>query len=188
MRVRFTSFRNKNQIRLEKQKIVFQFALVLMASLIAGVLFVGLVSDDVLNLISERISRHFLSKNSTSFFVRNCAANVICVFALYLFSFSFINYVVSDIILAFTGLCFGIFSRLCTLTSVENTIYIFFKLLLLLLIFVYSCKIAIDSLRLKKILPNGRVSIENKIFAQITLLTAVSVLIILIINGLYCLF
>ena len=186
--MRFTSFRNKSQIRLEKQKIVFQFTLVLVAAFVAGVLFVRLISENALSAISERISKHFLSEATASFFIKNCAVDVVCVFVLYLFSFSFINYVISDIILAFVGFRFGIFSRLCVLSDTGNAIFIFFKLLLLLLIFVYSCKIAMDSLKLKKILPNGRVSVESQTFTQITVLTVIAVVLVFIINGLYCLF
>lgn len=186
--MRFTSFRNKSQIRLEKQKIVFQFTVVLIASFVAGTLFIRLISDEALRTISERISNHFLSEASKSFFFKNCTVDILCVFILYLFSFSFINYVVSDIIIAFTSFNFGIFSRLCILFNNQFSILIFFKLVLLLLIYIYSCKIAMDSLKLKKFLPNGRISIDNKTFTKITVLTVSVIAVILIINGLYCLF
>ena len=85
--MRFTSFRNKNQIRLEKQKIVFQFTIVLIASFIAGTLFIRLISDEALSYRSERASNHFLSEVSRSFFFKNCTLDVLCVCILYLFSF-----------------------------------------------------------------------------------------------------
>lgn len=192
--MKFTSLHNKNQINLEKQKIIFQFSLVSVAAFIAGILFIKTLSSEGITNILDGITKHFATDMPPGtfgkIFIRQCLPDIICILLLYTFSFSFVNYICTDLILAFLAFKFGICTHLCflaPLSSAATFISLFLRALLLGVILVYSCRIAICSLRLKKILSNGRVAIDIKTFISITLSTVSTVGVALIIYGLYCL-
>lgn len=188
--MKFTSLHNKKQINLEKQKIIFQFSLVTLASLIAGILFIKTLSGEGVASLLDGIIKHFSTDASLGIFIRQCLPDIICILLLYLFSFSIINYVATDLILSFLGFKFGICAHLTFLAPISlatASISVFLRILLLGVILVYSCRIAIYSLHLKKFLPNGRVAINRKPFISMTLSCMSTIGVTLIIYGLYCL-
>ncbi len=187
--MRFTSLHNRNQIGLEKQKIVFQFSLVGVSSAIAGMLFIKILSMDCTAGILESMRRYFTESPSSASFGKQCLPDILCIAVLYIFSFSFINYIVTDFILMFSGFNFGICARLCFMSNSGyiSWISVLTKTLILIVVLSYACKIAIQSLGLKKILSNGRVTIDSKVFASMSLSAISTVGATLIIHGLYCL-
>ncbi|MBQ8300489.1 MAG: hypothetical protein IJX57_00755 [Clostridia bacterium] len=192
--MKFASQYNKKEIALEKQKIIFQFLLITLSAFIAGILFIKILSDESLANILDSITRHFntdfSADNFGSMLFRQCVPDIICIALLYVFSFSFINYIVSDLTLAFLGFRFGIcayLSVLASLSFVMTVIFIFLRVIILGIILIYCCNISMQSLHLKKIHSNGRVSIDTKVFISITLSAVSTIGATLIIYGLYCL-
>ena len=103
----------------EKQKIIFQFVLMTIASIIAGFCFAHLLNAETLNnSLMANISCFFSDLASGTFseiFSSYLMLGIIdCLWVClgFIFTFSFINYIVSDIFLIFSGFKFGINSAL----------------------------------------------------------------------------
>jgi hypothetical protein len=181
---------NKKTLNLEKKKIVFQFILINISSFIAGILFVNILSDNLQCQFVNSIERYFHTPVVFNGFWRtllaSCLAELICILFLFAFSFSFINYLVTDFVLTFSGLKIGIYTHLCIISDIgakTEFAVVFLKILLDIIILVYSCKIAIHSLTLKKFLSETRVAIRIVPFIRIAALTVITVVLTLIISA-----
>lgn len=184
--LRFAPSKQKNQKDIEKEKIIFQFTLITTASFIAGILFINMLSDNYIATVVSGILKHFSQNVTLKTFgkqlIDQVLPDIICVALLYIFSFSFINYFATDIILAFLGMRVGIYVCLCVIARI-GVLPVILKLLITILILIYACQTAIYSLSLKKILPNGRVSINIKAFLIITLLTVSMICLALVLSA-----
>ena len=186
--------RRNSDINLEKQKIVFQFFLVTVSAFIGGLLFTKLLSGEKIAELSLSVVEHFNFKVDLhillSATLKQSIIDIVCILLIFLFSFSYFNYLATDLILAFLGFRTGINISLCFFSFIGKFLLftsLLFKVFLLLILAIYSCKAAIFSLKLKRTLPNGRVTIDSKILISLTILTTSTIGVSIIINGLYCL-
>ena len=186
--------RRNSDINLEKQKIVFQFFLVTVSSFIGGLLFTRLLSGEKIAEFSISVVEHFNFKVDLhillSATLKQSIIDIVCILLIFLFSISYFNYLATDLILAFLGFRTGINISLCFFSFIGKFLLftsLLFKVFLLLILAIYSCKAAIFSLKLKRTLPNGRVTIDSKILISLTILTTSTIGVSIIINGLYCL-
>lgn len=185
----------------ERCKIVFQFVLMLIASVLCGIFFTRLLSDEYLNSVLFDISKHFNApfrelgepREILMRYLSYCLSDLCCIVLVYLFSFSFINYAVTDMVIVFCGFKFGLSAALIwKITFVRigfaNCI-LFFALrgVLLVILLIYSYRMAIYSLHIRRFSSNGRAMIGARDFLNILLLSISVLGSILIINGLYCL-
>lgn len=185
----------------EKRKIIFQFILMSLTSVIAGFCFAHLLNEDTFNgIIKTTISDFYLNSKSTSFsellqsYFKFCLPDILCIIIGLIFTFSFINYIISDIALIFLGFKFGINSALIKMAGfnqlgiLSSLSYWLLKGCSLLIFTVYFCKLAFCSLEMKRFSRNGRVILNKKA----TLLSIVLTLSILgltfIVNGIYFIF
>ena len=194
--------RYRHAAETEKNKIVFQFALMLIASVIGGICFSNLLSDSALEKAMMKIISHFeaSAKSSTGFsglmleYINFCLSDIICAVALFIFSFSFVNYIVSDAVLVFLGFRYGMNAAIIKLASfsvigVGNSLsYWLLRAVILSVFMLFSCRMAFYSLTLRKFSPNGRLVVDRRALISeiIYLLTVIGLL--LMINGLYCIF
>lgn len=189
-------------IKTEKAKILFQFILMLIASVVCGIFFSQLLSENVLFEINKKIQLYFSSFFYNCYYAEDYLDNflylssfdLISAFILFIFSFSFLNYIVSDIIIISHGFCFGMnlsifkmisFSQIGTSRSL---LYFVSRFILLLLLSFCAYTMALYSLRLRLFTNNGRAIINKKLFLKMFLFTLTMLGTILMINGLYCLF
>ena len=97
---------------LEKRKIVFQFVLMMLSSVFAGIFLTKFLSSENLTKLSEKISYHFganiadgnLIYDIVNVYLRLCVVDIICIVIVFLSSFSVLNYLINDGILIFLGL------------------------------------------------------------------------------------
>ncbi|MBQ9085867.1 MAG: hypothetical protein IJY47_01635 [Clostridia bacterium] len=102
-------------IRRERQKILFQYVLTLLISLLSGGIFVGLLSDEFFSAIVYQTSVHFelVFSNIASFsqgillVLRYAVPDLLCIAICFIFAFSSIHCLVSDLILLFEGFTAG---------------------------------------------------------------------------------
>ena len=176
-----------NKKDIEKQKIIFQFSLVLVLSYIAGIIVVKLVSDDLLTHILGDISdRTSIGADFTSILLDRCADDIFAIITLWFFSFSYINYLVTDFVLVYWGFKSGFSTYLFVLSNTETVrscIYIFITIALLAVYLTFSCSIAIKSLDLVTHRVNGRVSFNKRCLFAITVLSISTVGATLILNA-----
>jgi len=113
---------------------------------------------------------------------------------LFVFSFSFINYAVSDLIIVFLGFRYGLMSSIIkqasfSVVGIGNSLsYWIIRMAVLLVVTFYSCKIAFYSLSVRKFSKNGRLVINNASLLRAVLLTIMTVGSVLILEALYCVF
>lgn len=190
------------EIKKEKAKILFQFTLMLVASVVCGICFSQLLSENTLFEISKEIQLHFSSFFGNCYYVEDylgkllclSSSNLISILILFIFSFSFLNYIISDIIITFHGFCFGMNFSLFRMISFpqigtrSSLLYLVSHFLLLLLLSFYAYTMALYSLKLRLFTNNGRAIVSKKLLFKIILFTLTILGTILIINGLYCLF
>ena len=95
----------------EKAKIVFQFSLMVVASVLAGIFLAKLASDEVLGISIDKLCVHFTKQSGAAMFFSNCLraclSDLICLSILFVFSFSFVNYFATDLVLLFVGFKYG---------------------------------------------------------------------------------
>ena len=172
---------------LEKKKIIFQFFLVSIFSFIGGILFVNFTSEEFLLRITENIySNYSIGKDFLSVVLEHSSNDILIVIALYVFSFSFINYLVSDVLLIFLGFGNGLYVYAYFLSGIGYLrlfALISLKISLLAVILLFSCSLAIKTLRLVKYRSNGRVCIDKGRLLSITVLTVSTVGAILVLNA-----
>ena len=186
---------------IEKAKIIFQFVLMIVASFIGGILFARLLSDTAIDKLSQNVISHFSLQLRERFYIgelieaffKVCRVDVACVIILFVFSFSFVNYIVTDIVLIFCGFRVGINVALMYSISLSNIgyansiIFFIFKAILIATLLFYACKMAISSLHLRRFSENGRMIADRRLLASVVLFAATVLGLTLIIDGLYCL-
>lgn len=172
---------------IEKKKIIFQFFLVSISSFIAGMLFVNFTSDEFLLQVAQNIeSKSNISDVFLDLVLKNSFSDIFIIFTLYVFSFSFINYLVSDIALTFLGFRTGLHVYAYFLSDIGYLhlfTVIFIKIALLSVIILFACNLAIKTLRLIKYRSNGRVRIDKSCLLSITVLTVSTVGATLVLNA-----
>lgn len=190
----------RRETELEKNKIIFQFALMLIASVIGGICFSNLLSEGALERAALKIISHYgaSADNGVSELVLQylvvCLPDIICVLVLFLFSFSFVNYVVSDAVLVFLGFRYGVNSAIIKITSfsvvgVGNSLaYWLLRASVLTVFMIFSCRMAFYSLSLRKFSQNGRLALDRKALLSQIIYALTVIGLLLMINGLYCIF
>lgn len=193
----FSNYKQKSA-DIEKAKIVFQFAVMLVASVIGGMCFSNMLSSTAIQRFTAKL---YISFNATSadvsfidIFTKVAIVDVICVALLFVFSFSFINYIVSDMVIVFLGFRYGMSSAIIKLSDFSqiglgnSLLFWIFKGLILFSIMFYASVAAFKALELRRFGANRRPKINNKSLLHIILFTALAMVFTLAVNGLYCLF
>lgn len=192
----------KHSIRTEKEKIIFQFTLMLIASIVCGMLFSKLLSDSALQSSADKIVRHFCNQDIDGnmlsafkkYYILFCIPSIICVAVVFIFSFSFVNYVVTDTVLVFLGFRYGFNSALIAVSALSkigifhSLVYWILHAVIIAVALIYSCRMAFYSLTLRSFSANGRLIVERKALLSSLIFTLTVVGLILIVGGVYCFF
>lgn len=193
---------HKYDIKAETKKIIFQYTIVAMASLLIGGCFSYLISNGILLTFGEEIKNHFLleikpDRQLDSILIYTAyysLFDLLCVFLGFCFTFSIFNYLASDIILLCKGFSVGfstaVFYRCVSQYSVTDyrslIIFAILKIFTLIFITVFLCGLSIHSVQLKIFLPNYRFKLEIKSLLFIILYTICGVGTAFILNAIYC--
>lgn len=198
--------RNDNSAaRIERLKIIFQFAVTIVCSFIMGLLLIRMLPEQFYSNSVLRVSTHFETVfiNCEGLYdyvlciLKYSLSDIICIVALFLVSFFTFNYVASDIVLIYNGIKIG--STLSFLWAfIANTalsynlgvlryvVVVVFKLALLILIFDYSCRSALYSHKLKVVSATGRPSVKMRALVPFVVNTIAYIGSLIIFNGIYC--
>lgn len=201
----FGSASDSRVMRLERVKIAFQFLLMTVCSLTIGFLISGALSDSFYEESVLGVSSHFetLFVNCGSIYdYISCIAlysiyDIICIAVIFCVSFAAFNYVATDFVLVYNGVRSGLaISFLFAFVTAERcsygiglgryTVFIIFKLAILVLLFSYSYRAAVSSSTLRRTEKNGRIVINPRMALRFLLYTFANVGSVLVINGLYC--
>lgn len=191
--------------RLEKIKISFLFSAVLLISSFLGMIVANYISADLYANSVFRISNHFetafLRCSDLLGYIKIIAlsslSDIIAFFVIFAVSFSILNYVITDVVLFYCGVKFGIsvaflvgFSRLQNspyrLGGIRLSLFVLTELILLVLILCYSCYAATASLRFKQTASSGRPNIKTGDLILFSVKTVACVGAVIILNALYC--
>jgi hypothetical protein len=197
---------SKPMDKLEQAKIIFQFILMVLCSLIIGAMLSSICSEEYYISSQFQISAHFekmflgISELPDALLeiLRYSLTDIVVILLVFLVSFSIVNYVATDILLIVCGIRCGF---LITFLSgylndtpfIYNTdildfsIFTFFKLSVLLLVLCYSYHAAICASYMKYKNENGRVSVYFSKFISFVAITVAYVGALIIINAAYCL-
>lgn len=150
----------------ERRKIVFQYALMLLASWIAGWILPRFLSNTLWQQAQASVSTHFmpslasgkaLFQTAYSFFI----PTFLCIIVVALFSFSVLNCLVTDGVLIYLGMrtgctvsiLYSLFRGIPSLSYRPSLlgifIFVLFKLLLLLIFASYAIRMAKYAYRLR---------------------------------------
>ena len=179
---------------IERKKIFFQFALMLIAALIGGICFIKAFEASISHDVRSKIISGFSGASSNDFelmrFVRgiitSCLPYFASVFLIFVFSFSYVSYVISDILLALNGFFTGALITLVALCLspiyfLPAAIFIICTItsLLVLLYFAHTCALLSLGIRLRA--SNGRMIFSHKklLYATIKTIATLGTFIIL---------
>lgn len=191
-------FKSKKQA--EAGKILFQFALMLVASFFGGICFVREFGINFSYKIWDKALLHFSSSQAPDMPLSHIISDalsssliyVISLLLIFIFSFSFINYLVTDIVLAANGFCAGLCITMVYICRKQIGIPGFlafglFVIASLVTVFLFALRMAIYSLELRLDTANGRMRLEPRLIARIalTLLSTLGTLVLL--GFLHCL-
>ncbi len=194
---------SSKELELEKRKIVFQFTLMLVAAVIAGICFTRFLGEGTVFGLAQKIYLHFSDKlpqnAALSYFFstlfRIALPDLICIISLFLFSFSFVNYMVSDAVLVFAGFRFGFNAALIRLAGIysvgigNSLSFWLLKGVMLPVLLAFSCKMALYALQLRRFSgANGRFIFNKKATSAMILFTLWICLLSMTANLLYCIF
>lgn len=169
---------------IERKKIFFQFALMLMAAFIGGLCFVAALDTSISHDVRGKIISSFSGISLRDFdlmqFVRSiitaCLPYFVSVLIIFVFSFSYVSYVVSDILLALNSFFTGVLVALVALCLtpayfLSAAIFIVCTVtsLLVLMYFAYTCALLSLGIRLR--VSNGRMIFSGKKLLYATLKT-----------------
>ena len=174
---------------IEKKKIIFQFFLVSVCSFVAGILLTKCISEDFFTQLNIDFNSN-LDNDFLCVILKNSLSDIFIIIALYIFSFSFINYLVTDITLSFFGFKMGLyvyFYFMSDMGYLQLFALVFIKIILFAVILIYACSLAIKSLKLIKKRSNGRVVFDTKALFSITALAVSTIGAALILNTIYLL-
>ncbi len=191
--------------KIERKKIAFQFILTSVCSALLGLLLVRALSESVyfdnILLVSTHFEKIFIDcKGFYDYFfciLSYALSDIICVLIVFAVSFAVFNYVVSDFVLIYSGVRFGlIISFLYSFVSnagytynigwVRYLVFIFFKAAVFILLLDYSYRAAVYSVNLKKISAAGRPNLKFKVLLPFLVNTFARIGGVIILNGLYC--
>ena len=156
---------------IERKKIFFQFTLMLTAALIGGICFVkafeSSISYDVRTRVISSLTLSSFADVDLGYILKVCLPYFISVPIIFIFSFSYVSYLISDIILALNGFITGALVSLVALclSHAETLIAASFIIsaitsLLILLHFAHTCALLSLGIRLRA--TNGRMIIASK--------------------------
>ena len=190
--------------RAERIKILFQYGFMLLGGFFIGALLPSFFSQDTQMKLADTVAQHF------SLPFANCqgwlhrlslvsyasAMDWILIGISFLFSFSVLNYLISDIVLSYIGFRFGLcISILCRLIGAECNSFVFhrshllsfgvFKLLIVVCLFLYSYRLTSYSYEIKQTFRNGRASIRLEHLIPLLGLTLICGILIFLIHVLY---
>ena len=186
----------KKSVDNEKSRIVLQFFITLTLAAVIGILYCTYSDGALERAIHQKALAHFYLpikiKDIFDALIQLSEFDFACCVALVVFSFSFLNYIVSDIIMLLYGLKFGMIIALVsssndTIGAFASALFIVLEASVLLTIFVYTCKMAILSLDIKKCIQGSRLKLNKKIIFALTFNTVTAQGTILFINLLHCL-
>jgi hypothetical protein len=169
----------------------------LAASVFLGVCVSRLFSEQMKIQALNSILCHFSPQRSGEAFLggffnflKFSAPDFFAALIALIFSFSFINYVISDMIIVIYGVKLGIGCALIAATGIsgiDKLIYFAFRPLLVILIVLFLYRMALMSLSIRRFTQNGRFAPERRSTLTLLLSTLCFCGVIMIINGLYCL-
>lgn len=191
--------------RLEQFKILFQFVLMSVCSLVIGAFLSNIFSEQYYTVAQSVVSTHFEKLflgysdllECMRAVIRYSSFDIICILAVFAVSFAVFNYAATDIILVVCGIKTG-FSIAFLSEYVSNealaynlgvlrfTVYAVFKAALLLLLFTYSYRAAVYSISLNRTTANGRWAVTFKKLLPFLALTLAYIGAVIITNGAYC--
>ena len=191
--------------KLEKMKISFLFSFVLLISALLGMLVVNYISTEIYANSLFRLSNHFETVflrcsdfvGYAKIIAQYSLYDIIALLIIFASSFSMLNYLLTDIVLFYSGIKFGIsvaflinFSKLSDLSySIGNTrlaLFVFAELAIIAIVLYYSCYSAMSSLNFRRTDTSGRPNIKTSDLISFAVKTAACVGATLILNTLYC--
>ena len=193
--------------KIERFKILFQYALMVLCSCVVGVLFHSFLGSDYLLGIYSAIEDHFnslalycdtLTKAAVAI-VKYSSAEIISVLLIFISSFAVFNYVACDVILIYNAFRFAFSATLLLsavhspwadigISSLEAVSFAISRLAIILVLLIYSYYSAVYSCALRVQKENGRSSFKYRHIASYFLVTLSYVGSLLIINAFYLLF
>ncbi len=201
----FSSNFRTDQERLERIKILFQFILMLVCSVIIGWLVVNSLTETFYQNSVLGVSTHFETVfiNCKTFYdyikeiLLYALSDILSVFVIFVVSFSAFNYLVCDLLLVYNGLRIGTsVSFLSAFISnsifayniglLRFVVFVFFKAVVLMLMLDYAYRAALYSQKLKLTAPNGRPNVKVKVLLPFIVYTLTYIGSVIIINGVYC--
>ncbi len=187
----------------EITKILFCYSLVLFFALAIGICIFNILGQATKDLIKNSLLLHFEailpSNNKIEFLwyrtLRLDLCEFICIISVILFSFSFINRLVSYSVILFIGIRFGLFAyAIWDLGILEiglgnSLCFWLLKGIMLIIIFKYICKISYLSLNSRHYSPqSGRVLMKKNTLLSMLTQTVYTVASLMVLGGIYCLF
>ncbi len=194
---------HRGKTELEKNKIIFQFTLMIIVSVVGGICFSKLLGETVLEKLTEQIINHFSSKLPsekvlsylTARLFKTALSDFLCIVTVFVFSFSFINYTVSDAVIVFCGFKFGINTAVIVMSKVtalgigNSLSYILIRGIMLAVLLRFACKMAIYALDIRRFsASNARVIYNQRTILSMLVLTFSTFLISALFNLVYCIF
>lgn len=191
--------------RIEKIKIMLQYIIMIVCSVVLGWVTVKLLPDSFLSSVADGIPRHFgsLFENCESFrdgllcVISYSRLDLLAVSMIAISVFTVFNCLISDFVLVFRGFCFGFCcSYLTYFPSVASEhgvgifrflIYSFFKIVIASLLLLYSYRSSLYAMGMKKYTPVGRTVIDKRLLMSFILFTVAMLGAVMIVQGIYCL-
>lgn len=198
------SIRDNSPQRTERIKILFQYTVMLAGSVVMGMAVPSFLGDTALASIANTVTQHFDNPFSLcqtlSERIRLIAyyslTDWILIAISFLFAFSILNYLISDVVLAYAGFRFGFSVSILYhmlraplqefLIRVSHLVaFAVFKTLILICLFVYSCLLTVHSYRLKQSANHGRASIHMDLLLPLIACTLTASALIFLIHTAY---
>lgn len=190
--------RNISEASLEKIKIISQFVLMLAASVVLGVCISKAFSAQFMGAALSTILRHFsphaenvILKDAFVRYVLFTLPDIITAIILLIFSFSFINYIVSDVVIVVYGVRLGIAASLVSAMQevgmFDRVMFFVLRSVIPLLVLVLSYKLASSAVDIRIFSSSGRLISDKTKIIQMFLTTLAFVGLVLLLKGLYCL-
>ena len=166
--------RYKTAIDYEKIKIVFQFVSVLVFSFICGVYFLKALDQETLNALFSVVCKHFASpfggnmifSQKLQRYLVLCWSDILSSLILFAFSFSYISYFVSNLVVVYQGISLGISTVLLCNIGVEYISfihilsYLICRIVILLVLMLHACNMAHYFCKLRHINSSSKARIK----------------------------
>lgn len=194
------TFRGASPALNERRKIVLQFSIMLVASLIAGICFVITFGISFSDSIWNNVITHFTRTNASEYGIfsltvlalRLCMPYLLSALFMMLFCFSFINYALYDILIAANGFCIG--ACLMIVYVLRHCVGIFtfigyciISLASLLLLLFLALRASELSLKMKISSSNGRLIFRARPLMQMLLTLCTTLGAFMLLGFLHCL-